>query len=244
VALFMKDPNLGFLTDGRRATGAGARSLAAWVERLRGIVLRSPEPASRSFRYMSRLIERDFPAGERGRCLAFSGTDSDALSTDALLMLAYCLRSELESRVLLVDARLRAREEGLTGRLGLLDVPGFADVMAGGAAAVEALVHPTAVGGVDFLPAGGAGGSGAVPADREMLAKLFEAARARYPYVLVQVGSVLRDTRSVVTVGQADATFLLASENRTFMRVLDESRQLLQSNGVADVRVVVAGAGR
>ena len=73
---------------------------------------------------------------------------------------------------------------------------------------------------------------------------LFEAARARYPYVLVQVGSVLRDTRSVVTVGQADATFLLASENRTFMRVLDESRQLLQSNGVADVRVVVAGAGR
>lgn len=241
MALFMKDPKLAFLTDEKRATGAGAKSLVAWYDRLSSIVLRNSEPASRSYRYMARLIELEFPVGERGVCLAFSSSDSDTLSTDAMLMLAYCLQSELEGRVLLVDARLRDREDGLTGRLGLLEASGFAEIMAGEAAAPDAFALPTAVPGVDILPCGKAG---AAPADRERLGRLLDEVRTRYSHVLVQVGSVLKDTRSVVIVAQADATFLIARENRTFMRSLDDSRELLVRNGVKDVRVVVSGRGR
>ena len=243
MALFMKDPNRGFLATREREGDGGAKALAAWYERLRGIVLRNTEPASRSFRYMSRLIERDFPVAGKGACLAFSSTDSDEVSTDALLMLAYCLKSELESRVLLVDARFRDLDEGLTGRLGLLDLPGFAEVMAGVAPEGPGLVHATAVDGVDILPAGGLAQTGPAQADRARLARLLGDARAAYDHVLVQVGPVLKDTRSVVTVAQADATFLLARENRTFMKSLDTSRQMLLSNGVKDVRVVVTGRG-
>ena len=241
MALFMKDPKLAFLTDEKRAAGAGAKSLVAWYERLSSIVLRSSEPASRSYRYMARLIEREFPVGERGVCLAFSSPDSDTVSTDAMLMLAYCLRSELEGRVLLVDARLRDREDGLTGRLGLLEASGFAEVMAGEAGAPDTIVLPTAVAGVDFLPCGKAG---TAPADRERLGRLLDEVRTRYSHVLVQVGSVLKDTRSVVIVAQADAMFLLARENRTFMKSLDDSRELLDRSGVTDVRGVVSGRGR
>lgn len=237
--MFMREPKVGFLAEEAPAAGSGTGWLARWYGRLRGIVLRSQEPASRSYRYMSRLIEREFPAGESGVCLAFSSSDSDQMTRDALLMLAYCLRNELDSRVLVIDARFKEPEAGLTGRLGLLDAPGFVEILREGFAGNEALVRATAIAGVDVLPAGGAKGGGSIPVDRDKLRGLLDAAMARYDHVLLGVGSVLSDTRHVLTVAEADVVFLLARENQTFMKSLDDCRQLLQSNGVADVRVLV-----
>jgi hypothetical protein len=59
--------------------------------------------------------------------------------------------------------------------------------------------------------------------------------------VLVQVGSVLRDTRNLVTAAGTDAIFVFVAENRTFMKTLDDCRKLLLANGVSDVRVVITG---
>lgn len=242
MAMFIKDPKAGFLPDAAPASAnVGETRLARWYERLRGIVLRNPEPASRTYRYMSRLIEREFAREGSGVCLAFSSTDDDKASTDALLMLAYCLRSELDSRVLVIDARLKEQARGITGRLGLLQAPGFAEIIQEGFAGNEALVVPTRVSNVDVLPSGDPRGVGTVAVDRERLGRLLEATRQRYDHVLLQLGSVLRDTRNVVTAAQCDAVFLVVEENRTFMQSLDDCRRQLLDNGIEDVRVIVTG---
>jgi hypothetical protein len=236
--MFMREPKVGFLAEDTPAGGGDTGVLARWYRRLRGIV-RGKEPASRSFRYVSRLIEREFPASESGVCLAFTSSDSDQATTDALLMLAYCLRNELDSRVLVIDARFRDTASGLSGRLGLLDAPGFVEVLRDGFESNASLIHSTAVAGVDVLPAGGARGGGSTPVDRDKLRGLLDAVMARYDHVLVGVGSVMHDTRHIQTVAEADAVFLLARENKTFLKSLDDCRKQLQSSGVADVRVLV-----
>jgi hypothetical protein len=85
---------------------------------------------------------------------------------------------------------------------------------------------------------------GAMPVDRTRLRELFAAAKVRYDRVLVQVGSVQRDTRNLLTAAEADGVFLIAHENRTLMSTLDHCRQLLESNGVSDVRVVLCSGDR
>jgi len=188
---------------------------------------------------MARLIERDFPKTPEGICLAFASPDSDRLGADTLLMLAHCMRSELGSRVLLVDARLSDYSNGITSRLDLQALPGFADHLQG-LGRVEDLIRPTAVPNVFVLPAGDASGWGA-PIEREQIRELLQAVRANYRFVLLQIGSPLGDTRSMLTALEADAVMLLVKENETLMSVLDKCRKVLADNGVADVRVVVSG---
>jgi hypothetical protein len=173
----MRTPKLGFLPQESSAVAGSGGPVARWYERLRDIVLRNPEPASRAYRFMSRLIDREFPRGERGVCLAFSSPDSDKVTADAVLMLAYCLRGELDSRVLIVDARLKDQAAGVTGRLGLEQCQGFAEVLREGYAGREGLVLATQVENVDVLPAGDPRGEGDTPMDAERLRQLMDAAR-------------------------------------------------------------------
>jgi MinD-like ATPase involved in chromosome partitioning or flagellar assembly len=95
---------------------------------------------------------------------------------------------------------------------------------------------------VEVLPAGDPEEELAAPVDRAKLRMLLAAAVARYDYVLVQVSSPLREPRTLLVAAEADAVFLLAEDNRTFMKTLDDCRKVLLSNGVKDVRVVVTGA--
>lgn len=234
-------PRLDFVQQEAAAGGGSDGLLARWARRVREVLPWGGEPASLSFRHMSRLIDLEFDRRERGACLAFASPDSDDAGAGALLMLAYCLRSELQGRVLLVDSRLKDKSGGITGRLGLAHQPGFAEIVRDGFGGREDLVHATAVAGVDVLPAGDPAGR-AIPLDRDNLRGLLAAARSRYDHVLVQVASPLRDTRAVMTALEADAVFLLAEENRTFVKTLDECRKVLVDNGAGDVRVVVTGA--
>jgi cellulose biosynthesis protein BcsQ len=214
----------------------------SWLARWRGGT-GSREPASRTFRYMSRLIERDFARDDGGPCLAFSSPDDDRITANALLMLAYCLVGEIGGRVLVVDARLNPRPGGITARLGLQSVAGFAEALGDRPAEGLQRVRPTAVEGVDVLPSGVSTMRGALPVDRTRLKELFASAKAAYDRVLVQVGSVQRDTRNLLTAAEADAVFLIADENRTLMSTLDDCRRLLLSNGIDDVRVVLSAGG-
>lgn len=216
-------------------------TLNSWYERLRSVVLRSREPASRSYRYMSRLIEQEFSRDGTGVCLAFSSPDNNKVSTDALLMLAYCLQSELDSRVLIIDARLTDLSGGITGRLGFAGMPGYADMLRDTSQDKARLIRQTTVANVEVLPAGSAGDSGATNIDRDRLSALLEGMRAQYGHVLLQAGSVLGDTRNLLTVAQADIVFLLAEENRTRLKPLDDCQKLLLNNGVRDVRIVITG---
>ncbi|RQP22094.1 hypothetical protein DZC73_24100 [Albitalea terrae] len=212
-----------------------------WYERLLENVVKTREPASRTYRYMSRLIEKEFDHKAGGVCLAFFSLDGDKVSSDALLMLAYCLQTELGSKVLVVDARVKDSEGGISNRLGLGAARGYADVQREGLNGKHLPVTASSVPGVDILPAGQITEGSKSGVDIGRLREMLDVARSQYQHVLVQVSSVLADTRYMVTVAQADAVFVLTLENKTLMRSLDESRKLLRANGVMDPRVVVVG---
>lgn len=210
-----------------------------WYEGLLDAVLKEREPASRSYRYLSRLIEREYPTQAGGVALAFCSPDDDALSSTVLLMLAYCLQSELGSSVLLVDARAKDGGGGLSRRLALDAQAGYAELLADGPANFDQMRQPSGIDRVAVLPRGAQDGAPLV-VQRQHLAALLAQARARHDYVLVQLGSVISDTRNLVTATHADAVLLLAHEDRTLLRTLDAAQQLLHDNGVADVRAIIA----
>lgn len=210
-------------------------AFARWMG---GLTRRPAEPASNSYRYLSRLLDREHPRAGGGVVLAFNCPDDDLLTTSVLLMQAYCLQSELESSVLIVDARVSDGGRGVSERLGLQGARGYADVLATGLAGVELFIQPSGVSGISVLPQG-VGVTQRVVAVQESLAALLEYARKRYGHILLQVGPVLEDTRSLVAASQADAVLLLGHEHKTMMATLDASRQILESNGARAVHAVV-----
>lgn len=214
-----------------------------WYDKLKGIVLKDAEPASRSYRYMARLIEKDFVnEGGPGVCLAFSAPDADRLSTHAILMLSYCLQSELDARVLAVDARTRQDSPGITQRLGLEGASGFTNSLGNDKESVASQAKPTAVQGVDVLPVGTDLSSTSATVNSQRLGEFIDTAKSEYDFVLMQVGSILTDTRSLVVSRATDSVMLLVEEYSTLMKSLDESQKVLHDNGVADAGIVVMTA--
>jgi Mrp family chromosome partitioning ATPase len=217
----------------------GARKPAlSWMDELRGAVGREREPASRSYRYLARMIERSYPAEQAGAVMALCSTDGDALSRDVTLMLAYGLQSELDAPVLVIDARAREQGGGLSPRLGVDDRPGYVELLQRGAAELGGFTVSSSVPGIDVLPRGGQDITLAV--HRLHLETLLSQCRAKYRYVLLQLGSVIGDTRDLLAATQADAVLLVAEEERTLMREVDASRELLIASGVTDCQIVLA----
>jgi Mrp family chromosome partitioning ATPase len=236
----MRDPKATFLQELPEPEAPGAKARLA--DRVRDALGRTREPSSLPYRYLARLIEREYRTEGYGICLAFSAPDGDQVTTAALLMLAYSIRIELGATVVLLDARLRERAspEGLTGRLGLAASPGFFEILREGFTDNEHLVQATSLEGVDCLPAGGPQDGPPTPLDRERMRGLTDALANRYDYVLVQLGSLLGDTRNLMAAAELGRVVLVAQENRTMMKTLDDCMKILSDNGIVDVRTVVA----
>lgn len=216
--------------------------MSSWLERVRSALAGPRDLASRDYRYMALRLQREFPTGAgRGLCLALSAPQHDELTAEVALMLAHSLANELGSRVLVVDTRVRPHRRGLTEWLRLQGRPGFAEAMAAGAAQAAQDVVATRVERVDALPAGVAQQPVQVTPDR--LGALLDWARSQYAYVLLAVGPVQDDTRHLLTAAAADLVFMLARENHTLMRNLEDGQVLLRRSGAAAVRTVVVGAG-
>jgi Mrp family chromosome partitioning ATPase len=199
----------------------------------------APSPgAVRAYRYVSRTIAREFARGDSGAVLAFTCPDSDEACTNVMLLQADALREELESSVLLVDARGGDRGGGLTQRLGMEALPGFADLLAQPAADFSRLVQRTVLTGVDVLPrgTGAARGMGAMQGQLHLLVMW---ARTRYRHVLLQVGAVTTDTRNLVGALQADAVVVVAREHGTPLHLVEEADEVLRENGAPQVVALV-----
>lgn len=213
----------------------------AWYEGLLVALIKDKEPASRSYRYAARLIEREFPPDRGATTIGFCSTEGDRLSSDVVLMQAYCLQSELDCEVLVIDARARDTGGGLSSRLGMQQRPGFAELLSEGLDRFDDCLQPSGVEGVTVLPRGGLSGSLLVT-PRAALAALLQRARARFPYVLMQVGAVGADTRNLIIASAADAVMLVGLEEKTLMRRLQGDERRLRSGGIERVHVVLVSA--
>lgn len=215
--------------------------MAKWLQNLKQAVAGRRDPASRDYRYLALRIAKDLSLRERGLCIGLTAPEDEELTPEVVLMLAHSLRNELGSRVLMIDARVRASVEGLSDMLGMAGKTGFAEAMAQGPASLLDWVRPTAVDGVDVLPAGAV--HGVVTVTSERLRDLLAASTLRYAYVLIAVGAVTADTRHLMLAGHCDHVVLVALEHRTQMRSLEDSQRLIQHGGGPGVHVVVVGRG-
>ncbi|RZJ14351.1 MAG: hypothetical protein EOO54_19400 [Haliea sp.] len=203
--------------------------------------VRTPESAALPYRFLSRMIEREFPCRDTGVALALCAPDGDQVSTNVILMLAYCLHQELDASVLVIDACTGELGGGVSERLGMGAQPGLKEMLRTDPTGLDQLVQPLATPGVAVLPRGRDDGE-PTRALHHALPALLGQAKARHAYVLLQVSSVTSDTRSMVTATHADAVVLLAREHHTLMSTLRASEQLLRGNGAREIRaVVVAG---
>lgn len=218
---------------------AGPKTTSApWYEALLDSLVGQREQASRSYRYMARMIEREFPTSAGGVALALCCPDGDRTSSAVLLMQAVYLQSELERDVLIIDARARDMGGGLSARLGMDRQPGFTELLSEGPARLAEWTRPSGVAGVTVLPRGGIDGS-ALIVHRRHLTELIAQAKTRWPYILVQLGAVAADTRNLVIATFVDAVLLLGQEEKTRLQVLEAAQSQLHDNGVEDVRLVL-----
>jgi hypothetical protein len=144
---------------------------------------------------------------------------------------------------LLIDARARRRDGGLSERLGFGASPGVADAIAAGPGPAVPEPHRTPIPGVFVLPAGLAALPGSA-AFESGIASVIAWARPRFGHVLLQVGDVASDTRDLLAAVQADGVVLVAREHRTVMGALQDAAALLRENGARDVAAVVVEAVR
>ncbi len=210
-----------------------------WYDRIKGIILRSPDSATRSYRYMSRLLERELSDHKHGIHLVFSSPDDEAVTSDAVLMLGFCLQSELSCRVLIIDTTLKGGVDSISQRFGIEQCDGYAEMLADGMKKLSENVQPSGCAGVDLLSRGCIDTLGSVALDRESIRAFLDMVASAYDYILIQQGGALTDTRYLLVNALADVVFLVAEENKTMMRALDDDQRLLADNGVENVRILL-----
>ncbi len=210
-----------------------------WYERIKGIVLRSPDSATRSYRYMSRLLERELKGHERGVNLVFSSPDDEAVTSDAVLMLGFCLQSELGCRVLIIDTTLKRGVDSISKRFGIEESTGYAEMLAADKKSLSETVQSSGRVGVDLLARGCLDTLGLAALERESIRAFLDMVASAYDYILIQQGGALTDTRYLLVNALADVVFLVAEENKTMMNAIDDDQRLLADNGVENVRILL-----
>ena len=196
-------------------------------------------PASRSYRYLARQLDNDLAGlGEAGRTVVLGSPGAMRVNTESLLLFAYFLRDELGSKVLLVDATFR--NDGIGARLGHSGKRGFMDLLYESDKTVDALIQPTNRRGIHILPAGNPPSDGFLPLKSESLSPVLETVQERFDYVLIQQGSILKDTRYLLLAPLVDVMFLVVEEGVTRMRDLEDCQDLLRDNHVKNYKFVIS----
>ncbi len=222
-----------------RRTGIGRTGIGAW---LRGLFSRSTrsrtsgdDPALQPYRLLARQLLADVPSAEGGRVI-FVVAVSD-LPTGTLLTIAYFMRDELGSRLLVADAT--GRPDGAGAWLGGMGMAGLFDLARDAKRRLSDVVQPTVRPGIAVLTTGrpSSEGVGAVHAAR--IESVLEEARTMYDYTLVQLPPILDDPGFLRFVTLADTVLLVVAEGQVGIEDLARARALLDSQGAPSVRMVL-----
>jgi Mrp family chromosome partitioning ATPase len=218
-----------------------SRGVLKWVTtRLKKLGRQPGQQPSTSFRFLAQRIGRDLPVTDKGHVVTLSSLVHPHVASDTTLMLAWYLASELECRILLVDAGYR--ENALTRRLGHDGAKGV-DNLASDDAALDELTIPVAD-GVALLPCGTLQRGVAVPFAAERVTRLLQQARDAFDYVIVQHGRVDSDSRFLSFAEQADLLLLVVEEGRTKTSDIEASQNILSDHGIRKVGLLLTKAGQ
>lgn len=197
------------------------------------------DPASRSYRYLARKIEEDLGDECKSRTLILTSPCSADLVADTLMMFSYFLQDELDCKVLMVDGTFR--KDGLSRRFMPGVYPGFMDLLYGNEALeADDLVVPTGRRNIFMLPSGNSPKSGFSSLNPEKVKSLLRQLESGFDYILIQQGSILRDTRYLPFTSMVDRILLLVEEGETLVSELEECQRLFQEYRLSNVRLVMS----
>jgi len=219
---------------------SGRTGIGAW---LRGLFSRSTrgsggDPAFQPYRLLARQLLADLPCAEGGRVL-FVASVTD-LPTDTLLTIAYFLRDELGSRLLLADTT--GRPDGVGAWVGAPGRAGFLDLVHDAKKRLVDIAQPTVRPGIAVLNTGRPLSDGVAAMQASQVERVLEEARRTYDYTLVQLPAILDDPGFLRFVSLADTILLVVAEGRIGLEDLARARALLDSQGAPSVRMVLCGS--
>lgn len=142
-------------------------------------------------------------------------------------------------RVLLIDADLR--RPTLHKLLGTQKATGLAEYLMGDAV-LEDVVITSEVPGLDFISHGHHASTPAELLESMALERLISEARLEYDFVFIDSPPLLAVADPLIIAAQVDATLMVVRVQKNGRRPVERSRELLTSNRVKVVGVVVNGA--
>lgn len=229
-------------TDPRDAHGRIIRldppRLAAIDERI--VCIKSPASAlAEQYRAVRTWLMRHNSTGEHRSLAITSSAPAEGKSiTTANLGLALAEVRHLS--VLLIDADLR--RGSLARLLGAPPAPGLSDVLRGRTALNDA-VHPTGIRNLSILPAGALeGGSPAEMLSSRTAQVLFDEARERFHYVLVDTPPVQNAADVGIVGGMCSGVLMVVRVKSTPEHVVRQSVRWLQANNLQMLGCIVTGA--
>jgi Mrp family chromosome partitioning ATPase len=194
-------------------------------------------PVSGQYRELLTALLTASP-GVRHQVLLFTPALSEADCATVLLNVAISAARQGRRRVVVVDANLRHPEGA--ARLGLPEVPGLREVLAGAATLEQALQETDQV-NLLALTAGAAGAGGGVRFVAETMRSLLRQLRQRFDLVLVN-GPRWDGRPDVTVLGAAcDAVYLVLSEQEAETPEVDDLLQVIPEQGARLAGCILAG---
>ena len=214
------------------------RWIRIWIRDFIDTVTRT-KPASISYRYLARHIAVRFEDNERTKCIVFSSADWLTVSNDVLLMVAYFLHTELNTRVLLVDGSFR--DDGVSDRFGFTQEAGLSECLYESGHTLSHYIKPTANPGVFVLPAGKLSDQAKHPVEAQSFLSRLEKLN-QFDYVLIQQGPIVLDTRYLTFAQSADLVLLYVREGSTLVSELKECQKIFRDYKIQNVGLIISEA--
>lgn len=209
-----------------------------WIGKLMKLIA-PKDPASRSYRYLARKIEEELSGSHAGRTLIFTSPCTAGLVADTLMMFSYFLQDELDCNVLVIDGTFRY--DGLSERFMHKGSPGLMDLLYGNNELNPAdLIRPTDKKNIFLLPSGSAPKARFPSLRSEKIKSLIRQLEGQFKYILIQQGSILKDTRYLLFTSLVDRIFLLVEEGETLVSELEECQRLFREYKLSNVRLVMS----
>jgi len=164
--------------------------------------------------------------------LVTSPEPGDGKTTTAVnLALTFVLGGQ---RVLLIDADMR--RPNAYKLLGMERGPGLAEMLRG--EAQRQIVRRTCVDGLYFVPSGTTDDPPTEALHSGRLDKLIELGKSRCDVVIIDTPPVLAASDPIVLAPRADASLVVASADKTSLKALNLTRDMLEGVGVAITGVI------
>lgn len=199
---------------------------------------RAKDKDAAAYRRLALQLHYDAPQGGGGtRSAMLLSPTASPLSAPGALSLASSLAQELGSSVVLVDACTSQPE--VTSMLGLLESPGWANLLEEDNTSLESVVLPTSTEGLWFLPAGRACGIAPSAIVLEAAAK---ALHQRFDFVLISGGSLLDEGSGLGLLPYLGCVLLMVTENETKVEELEAAQRALKLCRAQKVHLVLTSA--